>query len=90
MAKGACFFTKSDCSIAITGFAGPEGGTAEQPVGLVYIGCTVHKKTVVKEYHFSGNRQEIRNDAVTEALALLRLCLLQYFSEVTFGDGKKK
>ncbi len=90
MSKGACFFTKADCSIAITGIAGPDGGTEKQPVGLVYIGCTVQKKTVAKEYHFTGSRQDIRNDAVTEALALLRLCLLEYYSEVTFGEGKKK
>ncbi|MCR4740373.1 MAG: CinA family protein, partial [Lachnospiraceae bacterium] len=49
------------------------------------IGVTVQKKTVVKEFHFSGDRQEIRSQAVTEALALLRLALLKIFSEITFS-----
>ena len=85
MSKGVCAAAKSDCGVSITGIAGPDGGSEKQPVGLVYIGVTVQKKTVVKEYHFSGSRQEIRNKAVTEALALLRTALLKRFSEVTFS-----
>ena len=85
MAKGACAAAKADCSIAITGYAGPDDGSGTEPVGLVFIACCVHKKTVVKEFDFDGDRQSIREQAVTEALSLLRLCLLQYFSEVTFS-----
>ncbi|SKB89992.1 nicotinamide-nucleotide amidase [Lachnospiraceae bacterium] len=85
MAKGACAAAKADCSVAITGYAGPDDGSGTEPVGLVFISCCVHKKTVVKEFNFNGDRQEIREQAVTEALSLLRLCLLQYFSEVTFN-----
>ncbi|MBO6134125.1 MAG: nicotinamide-nucleotide amidohydrolase family protein [Lachnospiraceae bacterium] len=88
MAKGACQATKADCSIAITGFAGPESDP-NIPVGTVYIGCNLKKNTVVKEYHFTGNRQEIRERAVTEAFALLRRCLLEFFSMVNFGDKRK-
>ncbi len=84
MSKGVCAAAKSDCGVSITGLAGPEGGTDKKPVGLVYIGVTVQKKTVVREYRLSGTRQEIRQRAVTEALALLRLSLLKSFSEVTF------
>ncbi|MCR4892894.1 MAG: nicotinamide-nucleotide amidohydrolase family protein [Lachnospiraceae bacterium] len=90
MAKGVCDNTEADCSIAITGLAGPDGGSDKHPIGQVFIGCTVNKNTVVKEYKFAGDRQAIRMYAVTEALALLRLCLLQNFSEITFGEGKKK
>ena len=85
MSKGAAAQAKTDCAVSITGIAGPDGGSAKQPVGLVYIGVTVQKKTIVKEYQFSGSRQEIRSRAVTEALALLRLALLKRFSEVTFS-----
>ena len=46
------------------------------------------KNTVVKEYHFSGSRQEIRERAATEGFALLRRCLLEFFSMLTFG-GKE-
>ncbi len=85
MSKGAAAQAKTDCAVSITGIAGPGGGSSKQPVGLVYIGVTVQKKTTVKEFQFSGNRQEIRSQAVTEALALLRLALLKRFSEVTFS-----
>ncbi len=84
MSKGVCVVARSDCGVSITGIAGPDGGTDKKPVGLIYIGVTIQKKTTVKEYLLIGNRQEIRQRAVTEALALLRLCLLKRFSEVTF------
>ena len=89
MAKGGTYFTKSDVCVAITGIAGPDGGTEEKPVGLVYIACNVCGKVTVKEYHFSGNRAKIRENTVSSALTLLRLCVLEYFSEITFGKKKK-
>lgn len=89
MAKGGCFFTKSDVCVAVTGIAGPEGGNEEKPVGLVYIACNVCGKVTVKEYHFSGNRAKIRENTVSSALTLMRLCVLEYFSEITFGKKEK-
>ncbi|MDO5573452.1 MAG: competence/damage-inducible protein A [bacterium] len=89
MAKGGCFFTKSDVCVAVTGIAGPDGGTEEKPVGLVYIACNVCGKVTVKEYHFSGNRAKIRENTVSSALTLMRLCVLEYFSEITFGKKEK-
>ena len=89
MAKGAALVSKSDVTVSITGIAGPDGGTEEKPVGLVYIGCNVRGKITVKEYHFSGDRAKIRENTVSAALTLLRECVLQYYSEVTFG-GKEK
>ena len=85
MAAKACFLTKSDVSVSVTGIAGPDGGTKEKPVGLVYIGCCVCKKTTVKEYHFSGNRAKIRELSVAAALTLMRQCILEYYSQMTFG-----
>ena len=89
MAKGAALVSKADVTVGITGIAGPDGGSEEKPVGLVYIGCDVCGKVTVNEYHFSGDRAKIRENAVSAALSLMRECILQYYSEVTFG-GKEK
>lgn len=89
MAKGAALISKSDVTVSITGIAGPDGGTDEKPVGLVFIGCSVCGKITVKEYQFSGDRAKVRENTVSAALALMRECILQYYSEVTFG-GKEK
>lgn len=85
MAKGGFAATKADVIISVTGLAGPDGGTQDKPVGLVYIGCNVKGKVKVKECHFKGDRMRIRESAVTEALNFMRLCVLEYYSEVTFG-----
>ena len=76
MAKNGAFITGSDACVSVTGTAGPTGGTAEKPVGLVYIGCCYNNKTVVKEFHFKGERQKIREQATANALILLRECIL--------------
>ena len=75
MAKGVCQATGADVGIASTGIAGPDGGTAEKPVGLVYLGCCVKRKSKVVEKYFSGNRSEIREQSVQGALELLLECL---------------
>lgn len=85
MAKGAAMACKADVAVSITGIAGPDGGTEEKPVGLVYIACYVKGKAVVKECRFSGNREKVRESAVVAALSLLRQCILEYYSAVTFG-----
>ena len=74
MAKNGAFITGSDACVSVTGTAGPTGGT--EPVGLVYIGCCYNNKTVVKEFHFKGERQKIREQATANALILLRECIL--------------
>lgn len=89
MAKTAAALARADVSVSTTGIAGPDGGTPEKPVGLVYIGCNVCGRITVKECHFHGSREKIRESTVAAALALLRECILQYYSEVTFG-GKEK
>lgn len=88
MAKGAALFTKSDVAVAVTGIAGPDGGTKEKPVGLVYISCQVCGKLTVKEYRFSGERRKIRESAAACALMQLRRCLLEYCGTKTFGKDK--
>ncbi len=84
MAKGAAAASKSDVAVSITGIAGPDGGTKEKPVGLVYIGCNVKGKITVCEYHFSGSRNKVRESAVAAALTLMRRCILEYISDTTF------
>ena len=84
MAKGAAAASKADVAVAITGIAGPDGGSSAKPVGLVYIACNVCGKTKVKSYHFSGNRSTVRENSVVAALTLMRQCILEYYSEVTF------
>ena len=59
-------------AISLTGIAGPGGGTATKPVGLVYIGVATTAATpVAHQYVFPGDRQEVRTAAVVEALDLL-------------------
>lgn len=77
MAKGAILTTGSDVAVSITGIAGPDGGTKEKPVGLVYIAVSVKGAMQVEEYHFTGNRMKIRESAVTAALTLLRTSILE-------------
>ena len=89
MAKGAALVSKADVTVSVTGIAGPDGGTEEKPVGLVYIGCDVCGKITVKEFHFGGDRAKVRESTVSAALSLMRECILQYYSEMTFG-GKEK
>lgn len=72
MAIGAAAASGASAAIAITGIAGPEGGTPEKPVGLVYIACKVNQKITVKECRFKGNRSKVRELSVIYALDLLR------------------
>lgn len=72
MAKGAILASGADAAISTTGIAGPDGGTEEKPVGLVYIGVSVRGQMYVEEYHFEGERSEVRESTVQAALALLK------------------
>ena len=83
MAKGAALAAKADVAVAITGIAGPDGGTKTKPVGLVYIACYVKGKVTVEKYQFKGNRSKVRESAVSSALGLTRRCILEYFSKVS-------
>ena len=58
----------SDIAIATTGIAGPDGGTPEKPVGLVYIGIRVKNDIYVEKKFFNGDRMKIRERAVSQSL----------------------
>lgn len=69
MAIGVARKTGADVSISITGIAGPDGGTKEKPVGLVYIACFVKGNDYVLKQIFSRSREEIRENAANEAIS---------------------
>lgn len=66
----------SDAAIAITGIAGPNGGTPEKPVGTVYIGWAWRGRREVRCFHFIGDRARIRQRTVGTALEHLRHMIL--------------
>lgn len=70
MSMGAVMAGAADCGIAVTGIAGPDGGSDEKPVGTVWIGIALPTGTTSKCFHFDGKREEIREQAVTAALQL--------------------
>jgi PncC family amidohydrolase len=71
MAKGVQRLARADVGLSITGIAGPGGGHENKPVGLVYIGLATAKSCEVHKFNFKGNRKDIRQDTVKEALAWL-------------------
>lgn len=74
MADGALSHTPAHIAISVTGIAGPDGGTAEKPVGLVYLGVAAKgEETLIRECRFGDiGRQAVRLASVREALDLLR------------------
>jgi PncC family amidohydrolase len=77
MAAGAAKAAGAELALATTGIAGPDGGTAEKPVGLVYIGCCLRGNIHVEKHIFSGDRQSVRSQTVQVALGLA----LQFLTE---------
>nr|WP_321313484.1 CinA family protein [uncultured Campylobacter sp.] len=71
MAKGALNMSGADFAIAISGIAGPGGGSREKPVGLVYIAVANDEHCEVRECHFSGDRDYIREQSALRAYSLL-------------------
>ena len=72
MAEGIKRISKADISLGVTGIAGPKGKTKKKPIGLVYIALTSGKVHMVKKCRFTGSRKEIKLQASTAALNLLR------------------
>lgn len=77
MVEGIAKNFNTNVAISTTGIAGPDGGSIEKPVGLVYIGIYINGNTTVKKYIFNGNREEIRLKATKNAINDLRLRLLE-------------
>lgn len=71
MATGALHKAKSKIALAITGIAGPGGGSKEKPVGTVCIAVIGEDTTMVETYNFSGDRGDIRMQSVEMALKMI-------------------
>lgn len=71
MAQGARMALDADVAVSVTGLAGPAGDDHGNPVGTVYIGYADEKCCISRHFSFSGNREEIRSAAITEALKLI-------------------
>ena len=71
MAEGVKNVGRSDLGLAVTGIAGPGGGSPAKPVGLVFIGLATEKTTSVKEFRFTGSRLEIKEQTARSALEMV-------------------
>ena len=81
MLLGALAVSKADYSLAISGIAGPTGGSEEKPVGTVIIGASTRKKSIVKNCFFAGDRKYIQEQSAYTALKML----LEIDSELFFS-----
>ncbi len=76
MAIGAREKSQADYALSVTGIAGPDGGTPDKPVGLVYIGIADKEGGYAHKFLFKGSRDQVRLSSVKHALNLLRLTLI--------------
>ena len=77
MAKNLLEIVNSDVSIAVTGIAGPTGGSVDKPVGLVWIGIGTKEKIITNKYQFNGNRLKIRQKTTQKSLELANDVILE-------------
>ena len=78
MAQNVSEKMKTDCSIAVSGIAGPDGGTPEKPVGTVWICTRMHRETVTKKYQFGTSREENINRTTNMAILQMIKTLDKY------------
>jgi nicotinamide-nucleotide amidase len=71
MARGAALGSGATIGISTTGIAGPEGGTPEKPVGLVFFGLYRQGRSSSQRQVFAGTRNEVRRQAVLHALSMI-------------------
>ena len=78
MAIGAIYRSKAQVSVAVTGVAGPSGGSPEKPVGTVWFGWCINGTITTELKHFEGSREQVRQATVAHALEglLIRLPLV--------------
>ena len=73
MAEGARRLLKTDLAVSLTGIAGPDGGSDEKPVGLVWFGLSTRDGTRTEKAIFRGDRAQVRAQAVVHALGMLTI-----------------
>lgn len=71
MATGARDLFGSDIAVSLTGYAGPDGGTVDDPAGTVYIGLASARGVLAARHCFAGGRNEVRRKAAATALSLM-------------------
>lgn len=71
MAVGARKLLQADMAVSVTGLAGPGGDEHGNKVGTVFIGCSIGENTVVRAFHFTGDREAVRQSAIEAALMLV-------------------
>lgn len=76
MARGAIARSGATCALAITGIAGPDGGSKLKPVGTVFIAAIVNDRKTVRRFEFPGERHVVRDRSVKASLQMLRFMLL--------------
>jgi len=86
MAIGARQGFHSDIGLSISGVAGPDGGTSEKPVGLVWIGLSIKNFLTSQELHLEGNRLEIKQQSAQQALLFLYNTLTKHFGEKSYSS----
>lgn len=74
MASGVKKLLKADIAVSVTGLAGPGGDEFGHEVGTVYIGYESRSKTLVKQFQFAGDREDVRSQAVEAALRMILEC----------------
>jgi len=78
MARGICARSGNPAGLAITGIAGPDGGTPTKPVGTVFIGVAVSDDVEARRFQFAGDRSSVKWQSTQMALDLLRRRLLRF------------
>ncbi len=72
MLKGIVKMAKAEHGIAVSGIAGPTGGTEEKPVGTVYIGVITEEEITIEHHLFQGDRASVQKEATETAIALFK------------------
>ncbi len=82
MLNGVCRALDCECAVATSGVAGPDGGTPEKPVGLVFVGVKTPDTIVVERCMFNGNRQQIRQAAADYVNTLMMKILTKKYGAI--------
>lgn len=81
MARGVSELMHSDCALATSGIAGPDGGTKFKPVGTVWMSAKYGEKVVTELIHFSGNRDNVIESATNHVMVMLIKLLRNNYTE---------
>ena len=81
MARGVSELMHSDCALATSGIAGPDGGTKVKPVGTVWMSAKYGEKVVTELIHFTGNRDNVIESATNHVMVMLIKLLRNNYTE---------